>query len=222
MNSEKSPLDQLRGIVATLRAPGGCPWDREQTHESLLPCLIEECSEVLEAVDTGDFELLEEELGDLLLSVLMHAQIASESGRFDLDDVARGISEKLIRRHPHVFGPRAGEMDTDEVLAQWEKIKAEEKREKGHTDEGIFKNLPPRLPALYHAREVAKRFRKRELGPVPSYDPAEASKLSEADVGKTLFTIAAACDRNGWDPETALRKYCEQIKSEVGRPEKDS
>ncbi len=217
MNTEPNPFEKLREIVTRLRAPGGCPWDREQTHESLLPCLIEECSEVLEAVDTGDFELLQEELGDLLLSVLMHAEIASEAERFDLDDIAKGVGEKLIRRHPHVFGPRAGEMETDEVLRQWEEIKAQEKEEKGIPEEGLFKDLPPRLPALYHATAVAKRFRKKELPAVPSYDPGDLSERTPEEVGKELFELAALCDRNGWDPEKLLRDCCDRVKGEAAR-----
>ena len=208
-------LDELRDIVARLRAPGGCPWDREQTHESLLPCLVEECSEVLEAVDTGDFPLLEEELGDLLLSVFMHAEIAAESGKFDLAAVARGINEKLVRRHPHVFGPRAGEMETGEVLRQWEEIKAREKAEKGIAKEGLFKDLPPRLPALLHAIAVAKRFRKRNLPPVEAYDPGRKRAESEKEVGRQLFELCAHCDREGWDPETLLRRHCDQVRREA-------
>lgn len=215
MNTEPNSIEKLRRTVARLREPGGCPWDREQTHASLLPCLIEECSEVLEAVDTEDFELLEEELGDLLLSVFMHAQIASEDGRFDLDDVARGINEKLIRRHPHVFGPQAGQMDTAEVLTQWEEIKAEEKKNKGAGEEGLFKELPPRLPALYHAAEVAKRFRKKEIPSTPSYDPEEVRSCTQEETGERLFQLAALCDKAGWDPEKLLRDHCDRVKREA-------
>ena len=126
-----SEIQRLRQIVTQLRAPDGCPWDREQTHQSLLRCLVEEVSEVLEAVDNNDFELMEEELGDLLLQVVMHACLAEEQNRFDFEDVARGISDKLIRRHPHVFGDKAEKVDTTgEVIDRWELIKAEEKKKK--------------------------------------------------------------------------------------------
>jgi len=216
MNTEPNSIETLREIVARLRAPGGCPWDREQTHESLLPCLIEECSEVLEAVDTRDFELLKEELGDLLLSVVMHAQIAAEDERFDLDEVARGVNEKLIRRHPHVFGPRAGPMSTGEVLSQWDAIKAEEKKEKGVLQEGLFKELPPRLPALYHALEIAKRIRKRGISDIKSFDLEHIHPTPEKEVGRKLFELAVLCDQNGWDPESLLRNFCDQVKSEAG------
>ncbi len=211
-----SPLEELRATVARLRGPDGCPWDREQTHESLLPCLIEECAEVLEAVDLSDFELLEEELGDILLSVFMHAQIAEENGRFSLDDVAQGINRKLVRRHPHVFGPKAGPMGTERVLAQWEEIKAAEKAEKGVATEGLFKNLPPRLPALYYAAETAKCFRKNNLPRVPSFDPNGLNDAVEAQsAAESLFKLAALCDAKGWDPESLLRQQCDRVRSEA-------
>ncbi|MBC2602861.1 MazG family protein [Puniceicoccus vermicola] len=210
-----SPIEELRKTVKKLRAPDGCSWDREQTHESLISCLIEECSEVIEAIEEKDDPLLEEELGDLLLSILMHAEIASETDRFDLDDVARGVNEKLIRRHPHVFGPNAGKMGTEEILVQWEKIKAEEKAAKGITTMPLFKDLPPRLPALNYAGATAKQIRKKELGPVPSYDPEQLPTADEKEMGKTLFHLAALCDQKGWDAETLLRQYADQVRKEA-------
>ncbi|MGY8713297.1 MAG: MazG family protein, partial [Verrucomicrobiia bacterium] len=161
-----SEIQRLRNIVTQLRAPDGCPWDREQTHQSLLRCLVEEVSEVLEAVDNNDFELMEEELGDLLLQVVMHACLAEEDKRFDLEDVARGISDKLIRRHPHVFGEKDERVETSgEVVDRWELIKAEEKKQKNGDNEkvSIFKNLPPRLPALLFANDIYKRVVKNKL-----------------------------------------------------------
>ena len=116
-------------IIARLRAPDGCPWDIRQTHESLKKCLVEESNEVLEAIDHKDDDNLCEELGDLLLQVVMHAQIASEQGRFDIEDVVQGVSEKMIRRHPHVFG-NADVSSVEEGLALWEEIKKREKAEK--------------------------------------------------------------------------------------------
>lgn len=210
-----SAIDELRKTVKKLRAPDGCTWDREQTHQSLISCLIEECSEVIEAIEEKDDPLLEEELGDLLLSILMHAEIASETDRFDLDDVARGINEKLIRRHPHVFGPDAGHMSTEEILEQWEKIKAEEKAAKGITEEPLFKDLPPRLPALYYASAVAKKFRKKGLPAVTSYDPSQITGIPKSEIGKSLFEIAAICDQNGWDPESLLRQYTDLVRKEA-------
>ena len=124
-------IQRLRNIVTQLRAPDGCPWDREQTHHSLLRCLIEEVSEVLEAIDNNDFALMEEELGDLLLQVVMHSCLAEEVGHFNFDDVVRGISEKLIRRHPHVFEKKDDGIQTSaEVIDRWELIKAQRKKPK--------------------------------------------------------------------------------------------
>ena len=124
--------------MAQLRSPEGCPWDKEQTHQTLTRCLIEEVSETLEAIDDEDMELLEEELGDLLLQVVFHAQIAKENGSFDMEDVARGISDKLIRRHPHVFGDEKGTIKkSEQVVDRWEQVKAEEKEAR----EMIFRKI---------------------------------------------------------------------------------
>ena len=124
-----SEILRLRELMARLRAPDGCPWDQEQTHQSIARCLVEEASEVLEAIDTENPELLREELGDLLLQVVFHAQIEEEAGRFDLEDVAREISGKLIRRHPHVFGdPKDKEENADAVIDRWEKLRQRRKR----------------------------------------------------------------------------------------------
>ena len=197
-----------------LRAPDGCPWDQEQTHDSLVRCLIEEVSETLEAIDKKDYQLMEEELGDLLLQVVFHALIAEEKSKFDLEDVARGINEKLIRRHPHVFGDEDDRMKTaDEVLNRWEKIKAEEKRSRGiATNESkIFKNLPPKLPALLYAVDVYKRAGKANLldqGDVSEAESADfASDLDEETAGRAFFEWVGACRKAGLDPESALRKF---------------
>lgn len=125
--NKKYDFNDFIEIIAALRAPGGCPWDISQTHESLKECLIEESDEVLQAIDTGDDANLCEELGDVLLQVVMHAQIASEEGRFDINDVIQGVSEKMVRRHPHVFGD-VKVTSQEESLALWKKIKEEEKK----------------------------------------------------------------------------------------------
>ena len=209
-----SEIQRLRQIVTQLRAPDGCPWDREQTHQSLLRCLVEEVSEVLEAVDNNDFELMEEELGDLLLQVVMHACLAEEQNRFDFEDVARGISDKLIRRHPHVFGEKAEKVDTTgEVIDRWELIKAEEKKKKFGENEkiSIFKNLPPRLPALLFANDIYKRVAKNGLEEKGEWEENNASvsaqELNEGLAGKALFELVAACQKSGIDPELALRRF---------------
>ena len=148
--SEDTPHERLRGIVARLRAPNGCPWDREQTHASLRTALVEETYEVLAAIEASDDENLCEELGDLLLHVVMHAQIASERGAFDFDAVARGIGEKMVRRHPHVFGDDRL-ADSAAVLVRWDEIKRQEKARAGQTpgagEPSRMDGLLPSLPA---------------------------------------------------------------------------
>src|SRR6266508_6074072 len=143
---------RLCDIVAQLRAPGGCPWDREQTHESLLPALIEEAYEVAEAARAKNDAHFCEEVGDLLLLVVMHAEIAQESGRFNIDNVLQEISDKLVRRHPHVFG-KSDARDSGAVLKQWEAIKREEKKADSH----YLASLPKALPALMRAQKAQSK-----------------------------------------------------------------
>lgn len=209
-----SEIQRLREIVAQLRAPGGCPWDREQTHESLIRCLIEEVSETLEAIDNQDYVLMEEELGDLLLQVVFHSLLAEEQSKFDLEDVARGINQKLIRRHPHVFGDVNDNMKSaEEVLERWEAIKEKEKRMRGivESKESNFKKLPPRLPALLFAYDVYKRAHRNGLEKEGDWDEdavlIHADSLNKEEAGKALFEWVGACRNSGIDPENALRCY---------------
>ena len=145
-------LDKLVNIIAKLRAPDGCKWDREQTHVSLKQNFIEETYEALDAIDANDMPHLKEELGDVLLQVILHAQIAKEEGAFDIEDVAKGISEKLIHRHPHVFGD-VKVSSTQEILDNWEKLKKEEKPHRKSAMDGIS----PSLPALFAAYKISKK-----------------------------------------------------------------
>ena len=211
-------IDELRQTMARLRAPDGCPWDREQTHQTLARCLIDECSELLDTIDRHDLPHMREELGDVLIQVVFHAQLAAERGDFDFDDVAREINAKLIRRHPHVFG--TGRADNSaQVIEVWEKVKAGEKAAAGKTDSAVFKQLPPRLPALMFAGEVAKRIEKNQLPapPVVNRQRVEnlAANLTEESAGRQLYELAAACRRRGLDPEMALRKQCDRVMQEV-------
>jgi XTP/dITP diphosphohydrolase/tetrapyrrole methylase family protein/MazG family protein len=203
-----SAIDDLRETMARLRGPGGCPWDQEQTHQTLARCLIDECSELLETIDDGDLAHMREELGDVLIQVVFHAQLAREAGVFDFDDVARDINAKLIRRHPHVFG--RGRADTTaDVLVQWEQIKATEPARPGAT--AVFKALPPRLPALMFAEAVWKRIVSRGLPAEGAVDAervaALAEGLTDAALGRALFELAAAARARGLDPEGALRRH---------------
>ena len=217
-----SELQRLMEIMAHLRGPEGCPWDQEQTHETLTRCLVEEVSETLEAIDEKDMELLEEELGDLLLQVVFHAQIAKENGNFDMEDIARGISDKLVRRHPHVFGDEKGTIDqADQVVDRWEQVKAEEKKQKGELGDNssIFKKLPPRLPALLFAYDIYKRAEKANVHTKMTLTEKKIDLLSqdldEVKAGRAFFELVAACRKSGLDPEASLRSFASKQMKEV-------
>lgn len=176
-------LARLRAIMHRLRAPGGCPWDAEQTHESIVPNLIEETYETVDTIQRGDHEHLKEELGDLLLQVVFHSEIAEEAGHFDLNDVARGISEKLVRRHPHVFAESAADT-TDAVLQQWDAIK---RTEKGEQEKPYLHGVGKGLPALIRATKLQKKAAK------VGFDwPDEAGVL--AKIREELRELQAALD----------------------------
>lgn len=213
-----TPIDELRQTMARLRAPDGCPWDREQTHQTLARCLIDECSELLDTIDRNDLPHMREELGDVLIQVVFHAQLAAERGDFDFDDVAREINEKLIRRHPHVFGDHDKLGTAGEVITKWEQIKATEKKN-GPAQQGVFKEMPPRLPALMFAEAVMKQIEKKALPAGPAVDAAAVARaadgLTEAAAGRRLFELAAACRQAGIDPEMALRKECDRVMRDV-------
>ena len=207
-------MEELSQTIARLRGPGGCPWDIEQTHQSLTRCLIDECSELLDTIDRMDLPHMREELGDVLIQVVFHAQLATERNEFGFEDVARDINDKLIRRHPHVFG--ANKVETSaQVMDVWEKVKAGEKAAAGKSETTIFKQLPPRLPALMFAEEVAKRIEKQRLPAEGVVDAAQikalGAHLDEATLGRMLFEITAAARVRGLDPEGALRKESDRV-----------
>jgi MazG family protein len=205
-------LDLVR-VMARLRAPGGCPWDREQDHRSLARHLLEEAHEVLDAIDANDTERLREELGDLLLQVVFHAEMAREAGDFDVDDVAEGIVRKLIRRHPHVFGDTSVS-GPGEVLVNWERIKQEEKGEHPIEDD-----IPATLPALARAAKVQRRAAgigfewRTEEGALAKLreevqELADAATPDEAELelGDVLFAAVSVGRTFGIDAESALRR----------------
>lgn len=212
-----SSIQALKETVARLRAPDGCPWDREQTHQSICDCFIEECAELLETIDRGDMEHMREELGDVLLHIVMHAQMAEEAGHFDFEAVSQEVNEKLIRRHPHVFGDDSAE-DSDSVVKKWEEIKALEKKN-GIQSEGLFKHLPPQLSSLLFARDVFKQIEKKKLTVVDEFAPQKvvelADGLTEEEAGRQLFELAAACRKSGIDPESALRRYTQKVTDSI-------
>lgn len=194
--------------MARLRGPNGCPWDLEQTHRSLARCLVEETAELLETIDRMDMPHMREELGDVLLQIIFHARMAEESGHFSFDDVAAEINQKLLRRHPHVFGDVLLS-DSEAVLKQWDEIKAEEKANRPPAA-GLFKDLPPALPALIYAWDFVKQLQKKEmLDALADLEGTQAlaARLSEEEAGEMLFEVAAACRLAGIDPESALRRH---------------
>jgi len=205
------PLERLRNIVARLRSPDGCPWDLEQTHRSLKPHLIEECYELIDAINAGEDEGMKEELGDILLQVVLHSQIASEKSRFDLDDVATAIADKLVARHPHVFG-ETRLPDSAAVLQQWELLKRAEKQERRSALDGV----PKGLPALARAQKVQTKaagvgfdwtdaegalVKVREE--VAEVEAASAQHLEE-EIGDLLFAVVNFARKKGLDAEELL------------------
>jgi MazG family protein len=219
-----SPIDRLKQIVQRLRAPDGCPWDREQTHESLKPHVIEECYELIDAIDDKDDQGMLEELGDLLLQVVLHAQMASEEGRFDFDSVADVISEKLIRRHPHVFGDTKL-ATSDAVLKQWDAIKRREKTERASALDGV----PRGLPALARAQKTQSKAArvgfdwanaegslqkvKEEIEELERVETGE--KLAE-ELGDLLFSVVNFARKSKLDAEellqAATRKFSDRFR----------
>ena len=156
MPKKKSKFDGLVSIVRKLRGPKGCPWDKVQTHETLKPYMVEEVYEAIEAIDSKDYRKLAEELGDILLHIVMHAEMAKEKNKFKIDDIISSISAKMIRRHPHVFSKRKVK-SIDEVWQKWEEIKKREVVKKGEKHKGILESIPQSLPALYRADKVQRR-----------------------------------------------------------------
>ena len=183
MSEKTYTYEEFLEIIATLRSENGCPWDKVQTHESLKPCMMEEAAELLAAIriydKTGNPENMIEELGDVLLQVVMHAQIASEEGLFAMEDVVNEVSRKMVRRHPHVFG--TGNADTpDEVLVNWEEIKKEEKKEKDWI-ESPLREIPQELPSLTRAIKVLKKIDKLyEKGNTYEQDVTAICELADA------------------------------------------
>jgi uncharacterized protein YabN with tetrapyrrole methylase and pyrophosphatase domain len=209
--ADLAALGTVARIAERLRAPGGCPWDREQTHASLRPHLLEEAYEAIEALDRGDLETLRDELGDLLFQIAIHAQLASEEGAFDLGDVSRAIGEKLIRRHPHVFAGTS--LEGKDLLVQWEQIKRAEKSERT----SILDGVPRSLPALFAAERLQERAARVKLRPPRIELPLDID--DPEFLGELLFDLVAEARERGFDAETALREANERFAAHVGRVE---
>jgi XTP/dITP diphosphohydrolase len=211
-----SAFAELVAVMARLRAPGGCPWDAEQDHRSLAVHLIEEAHETLEAIDSGNMPELAEELGDLLLQVVFHSEIAAEGGHFDVTEVIRGLVAKLYQRHPHVFGDVTVK-DAAEVVANWEVLK---KQQKGRSDAG--EGLPKGLPALVLAHKALRRLSGvgRDYGPsvarLTDLARAMGSEITEGAVGDLLLEAVGLAGVAGVDPEGALRRRSQALLEESG------
>jgi tetrapyrrole methylase family protein / MazG family protein len=199
-------------IAERLRAPDGCPWDREQTHASLRPHLLEEAYEALAALDSGDADRLRDELGDLLFQIAIHAQLAREAGTFDVSEVARRLNEKLIRRHPHVFAGK--EIVGGDLLAQWERIKRDEE---GGGTKPLLGGVPRELPALFAAERILERSSRVGLEPPHLDIPLDID--DEEFLGELLFDVVAAARAAGFDAEKALRGANDRFAAHVGRIE---
>lgn len=213
-----TPIERLVQVMDQLRSPGGCPWDAQQTHQSLAKYLLEETYEALDAMDQGDVIALREELGDLLLQVVFHARIAQEQDpTFDLNSIAQGVVDKLIRRHPHVF---AGlEVNSNEELeANWATIKSSEKSRESVTD-----GVPTAMPALQLATQLSYRAREKEIKPIDSTVVAQVADLigqaNEESIAKVLLAVVEVARSKDIDPETALRSASMQFRRAIRQSE---
>ena len=186
--------------MAALRAPDGCPWDREQDHRSLRSHAVEEVYELIDAIEAGDDIEMAEELGDLLLQVVFHAQLARERGVFDFDAVCQRLVDKLVRRHPHVFGSVTVK-DVDQVWANWEAIKKSEKAGSRHERKSALDGVPRHLPALMRSQKLLKKAAKAGLAEFPTVPKTGKRKALAA----ALFDLAAQCQAAGWSAEELLR-----------------
>jgi tetrapyrrole methylase family protein/MazG family protein len=223
LKREKYSFNDLVKIMEILRSPKGCPWDRKQTHESLIPYLIEETYEVVDAVEKGDDEELKEELGDLLLQVVFHSQIAKERGAFTIEDVVDSISRKLVNRHPHVFGEREDIKTAEDVLREWDKFKEKE----GKKRESVLDGVPESMPALERAYKLQKRAEKvgfdwrdfegikekllEELNEIEGEIKNKNKEKLEEEAGDLLFMAVNLVRFLGIHPELALRKANEKF-----------
>lgn len=215
-------FDEFVGLIATLRSPEGCPWDREQTHRSIAKNMVEEAYEAVHAIETEDVAEIREELGDVLLQVVLQSQIAADDGEFTIDDVVAAISAKILRRHPHVFGEESA-ASAAEGLARWESIKAQERAEK---QQGLLDTVPHALPALMLAQTISRKAVSagfewesldgvwakvhEELDELKATEPGSPEAADE--IGDLLFTVVNLARKQGIDAETALRGTCDKFR----------
>ena len=211
-------INDLIEVMERLRAPDGCPWDREQDHKSIRFHAVEEVYELIDAIEMDDDDEMLEECGDLLLQVVFHCQLAKERNAFDFEKAARSITDKLIRRHPHVFGDSDAD-NVDAVWAQWEKIKREEKKGTQHERPSVLDGIPRHLPALQRAEKLVKKARNNGLSKIPLAKPIK-QRYTKASLSKELFALAEYAQNKGWQPEALLR--AETKKQEKALRKKES
>ncbi|MBO5136440.1 MAG: nucleoside triphosphate pyrophosphohydrolase [Clostridia bacterium] len=226
---KKYSFEDLLNIVERLRSPGGCPWDIEQTHESIKNAMIEESYEVIEAIEEQDNEKMADESGDLLLQVVFHAQIGKEKGEYTIDDVIDAVCEKMIHRHPHVFGDAKADT-AEEVLDKWDEIKRKDREQKTISQE--LKEVTPSLPALMRAKKIQSKAKKHGFvfnspniaaesvsGLLKVLAQNEEPEIAEDYIGRILFDIVSVSCLTGIDPELALKKRTEKFIKEFERYE---
>ena len=211
----KSAINDLLQVMAALRSPEGCPWDREQDHMSLRFHAVEEVYELIDAIEANDAGEMMEELGDLLLQVVFHAQLARERGAFDFEKIARAMTEKLLRRHPHVFSDSSAKT-VDAVWAQWEQIKRAEKQGTHRERTSALDGVPVHLPALLRAEKLIKKARKAKL-----LAPEKAGRKSETALGEELYRLAEYAQSKGWSAEELLRRELKKREQEWRKREKN-
>ncbi|MDB6037284.1 MAG: MazG family protein [Verrucomicrobiales bacterium] len=215
-NGKKAASTQIQRLIelmAELRSPHGCPWDREQNHKTLRFHAVEEVYELIDAIEDEDDTEMAEELGDLLLQVVFHCQLASERGAFDFERVARTIADKLVRRHPHVFGDSKVK-SVDAVWAQWEKIKKAEKKGTKNERTSALDGIPKHLPALLKAEKLVKKARKANL-----WEEQSKLKLSRSELASQMLAFTAYAQSKGWSAEELLRSETEKISRKLRKTE---
>jgi len=216
---KQSAINDLLKVMARLRSPTGCPWDREQSHRTLRRHAIEEVYELIDAIEAGDDHEMAEELGDLLLQVVFHCQLARERGAFDFERVCRLIVEKLVRRHPHVFG-QTKVKSVDEVWANWEKIKHAEKKGTRHERASVFDGIPKHLPALLRAEKLVKKARKLFADGHPAEGQKSKRRFTRAALARELFELTELAQHKGWSAEELLSDETKRRERAFRRREK--
>jgi MazG family protein len=217
---KKTPaINDLLRVMARLRSPAGCPWDREQSHRSLRRHAVEEVYELMDAIEAGDDHEMAEELGDLLLQIVFHCQMAAERGAFDFEKVCRRLVNKLIRRHPHVFG-RTRVNSVDDVWANWEKIKHAEKHGTKHARPSALDGIPKHLPALLRAEKLVKKARKVFADGHYAEGRNSKRRLTKTALAKELFELAEFAQARGWSAEELLREEIQKVEHRLRRRER--